>query len=76
MGCEMAPGAPRGGRPQADGLSKLLSETQDVVARLLDENRLLKAQNKRLADELERVSKGLEAVSRLARPAPRASRRR
>jgi hypothetical protein len=71
----MAPGTARGGRPPADGLSRLLSETQDVVARLLDENRLLKAQNRRLADELERVSKDLDQVQRLARSGPRGQRR-
>jgi hypothetical protein len=71
MGLEMAPGAPRRGRPQADGLARLLSETQDMVARLLEENRLLRAQNKRLADELERFSRGWDEVRRLARSAPR-----
>lgn len=75
MGFEMAPGTPRRGRPQADGLSRLLSDTQDMVARLLLENRLLKAQNKRLAEELERISRGWDEVRRLARSAPRGRRR-
>lgn len=75
MGSEMAPGTARRGRPQSDGLSRLLTDTQDMVARLLQENRLLKAQNKRLADELERISKGWEEVRRLARSAPRGRRR-
>ncbi len=75
MGVAMAPGTPRRGRPEPDGLARLLSETQNMVARLLQENRLLKAQNKRLADELERVSEGLDEVRRLARAAPSTRRR-
>ena len=71
----MAPGAPRRGRPQADGLTRLLTDTQAMVVRLLEENRLLKAQNRRLADELERISKGWDEVRRLARSAPRERRR-
>lgn len=60
----MAPGTPRRGRPKSDGITRLLSDTQDMVTRLLQENRFLKAQNKRLADELERVSTGLDEVRR------------
>ena len=75
MGFAMAPGTPRRARPRSQGLERLLSETQDMVARVLQENRFLKAQNKRLADELERVSQGLDEVRRLARSAPNIRRR-
>lgn len=72
----MAPASPRRRRAaDSDGLGRLLADTQDVVGRLLRENRLLKAQNKRLADELDRVSKGWDEVRRLARAAPRGKRR-
>ena len=75
MGRNMAPGGPRRGRPAADGLNRLVSETQDMVARLLAENRLLKAQNKRLTDDLERISRGWEEVRRLASGTARGRRR-
>ena len=62
-------------REQADdGLGRLLAETQDLVSALLKENRALKAQNKRLAAELERISKGWDEVKKLARSAPRGRR--
>jgi hypothetical protein len=56
-------------------LDELLADTQLLVARLLRENQLLKTQNRRLAGELDRVSKGWEQIKALARQAPRKPRR-
>ena len=56
-------------------LDALLADTQQLVARLLEENRSLKTQNQRLGSELERVSKGWEQIKELARKAPRKARR-
>jgi hypothetical protein len=56
-------------------LDALLADTQQLVARLLKENRLLKSQNLRLDSELERVNKGWEQIKDLARKAPRKARR-
>ena len=56
-------------------LDELLADTQRLVTRLLRENQVLKAQNKRLAGELDRVSKGWEQIKALARQAPRKPRR-
>lgn len=72
---QMPPGRTRRARPAADGLARLLGETTDVVARLVKENRTLKAQNKRLEAELDRISKGWEDLRKLARAAPRGRRR-
>lgn len=58
------------------GLDELVSETSDMVAQLLRENRTLKAENERLSRELERVSRGWEEIRRLVRSAPRAASRR
>ena len=58
------------------GLEVLVSETSDMVAQLLRENRTLKAENERLSRELERASRGWEEIRRLARSAPRSSSRR
>jgi hypothetical protein len=58
------------------GLDELVSQTADMVAQLLRENRTLKAENERLSRELERVSRGWEEIRRLARSAPRSSSRR
>jgi hypothetical protein len=71
----MAPRRTGRAKPVADGVSRLLSDTSDVVTRLLKENRSLKAQNKRLESELDRVSKGWDDIRRLARLAPRTRRR-
>ncbi|HEX6487303.1 MAG TPA: hypothetical protein VF137_00315 [Candidatus Dormibacteraeota bacterium] len=70
----MPNGRTRRGRPPADGLSRLLGETTEVVSKLLRENRTLKAQNKRLEAELDRISKGWDDLRRLARSAPRSRR--
>jgi hypothetical protein len=56
-------------------VEQLLAETQDLVTRLLRENRALKARNLKLSSELQRVSKGWEQIKKLARQAPRASRK-
>jgi predicted RNase H-like nuclease (RuvC/YqgF family) len=56
-------------------LDALLADTQQLVTRLLRENRALKAQNQRLDGELERISKGWEQIKELARKAPRKARR-
>jgi hypothetical protein len=58
------------------GLDELVSETSDMVAQLLRENRTLKAENERLSRELERASRGWEEIRRLARSAPRSTSRR
>jgi len=55
-------------------VERLLAETQDLVTRLLRENRALKARNQKLRSELERVSKGWGQIKALARKAPRISR--
>jgi hypothetical protein len=56
-------------------LDEVLADTQQLVARLLKENRTLKAQNLRLGKELDRVSRGWEQIKELARSAPRRARR-
>jgi hypothetical protein len=56
-------------------LDELLADTQRLVVRLLRENQLLKTQNKRLAGELDRVSKGWDQIKAVARQAPRKTRR-
>ena len=58
------------------GLDELVSQTSDMVAQLLRENRTLKAENERLSRELEHLSRGWEEIRRLARSAPRATPRR
>ena len=71
----MAPRRTGRAKPVADGLTRLVSDTGEVVSRLLKENRTLKAQNKRLEAELDRISKGWDDLRRLARSAPRGRRR-
>ena len=55
-------------------IDQLLADTQQLVARLLRENRALKVRNGKLTSELERVSKGWDQIKALARQAPRKSR--
>jgi hypothetical protein len=55
-------------------MDRLLSETQDLVARLVRENRALRTRNDRLARELERVSAGWEELRKLVKLAPRRRR--
>jgi len=62
-------------RPDRKGLDDLVSETGELVGKLLRENRALKARNLKLSRELERVSAGWEAIKKLARSAPRRARR-
>ena len=56
-------------------LDTVLAETQEMVGRLLRENKTLKAQNKRLGAELDRVTHGWEQIKALARQAPRRARK-
>lgn len=65
---------------QRDGkdssLDRLVIETSDLVSRLLRENRALKARNRQLEKEVERLSQGWDNVRKLARSAPRTGRAR
>ena len=63
-------------RPSNDSLSRLLAETQELVAKLVQENRALKAQNQRLAKRADQLAEGWEQVKKLARSAPRGRGRR
>lgn len=53
----------------------LMADTQELVGRLIAENRALRAQNARLLLMVDRLSQGWEDLRRLARSAPRAVRR-
>lgn len=57
------------------GVHGLLAETNELVSRLVAENRALRARNTRLEREVERLSEGWEQIKRLARIAPRKARR-
>jgi cell division protein FtsB len=61
-------------RSAASSLEELASETSELVARLLREHRVLKAENEVLKREVERLSAGWEEVRKLARLAPRRRR--
>ena len=61
--------------PAKSPLDVLLADTQQLVARLLRENRALKTRNQRLTTELDRVSRGWDKIKELARQAPRKTRR-
>ena len=63
----------RGGRNE--GVHGLLAETNDLVTKLVAENRALRARNARLEKEVSRLSEGWELIKRLARLAPRKPRR-
>ena len=58
-------------RKPTNGVAKLLADTQDLVGKLLKENRALKQQNARLAKDLDRVTKGWDELKKIARSAPR-----
>jgi len=58
-----------------DGLTGLLADTRAAVTRLLRENRLLKAENKRLASEVKRLGAGWDSIRKVARDGPRRRRR-
>ena len=60
--------------PAKSPLDVLLADTQQLVARLLRENRTLKTRNQRLTTELDRVSRGWDKIKELARQAPRKTR--
>jgi hypothetical protein len=57
-------------------LEQLASETSDLVGRLLRENRMLRAENAALKQEVERLSHAWEEIQRLAKLAPRKRRPR
>ena len=59
----------------ADRLTSLLADTRAAVTRLLRENRSLKAQNKRLANEVKRLGAGWDSIRKVAREGPRRRRR-
>ena len=63
-------------RPAASSFEQLARETSELVARLLREHRLLRAENEALKREVERLSSGWEEVRKLARLAPRRRRGR
>ena len=58
-------------RKPTNGVAKLLADTQDLVGKLLKENRALKQQNARLTKDLDRVTKGWDELKKIARSAPR-----
>ena len=61
-------------RKSQNGVGKLLADTQEMVGKLVRENRALKARNERLMKELDRVSAGWDEIKKLARQAPRRRR--
>ena len=61
-------------RKPKDGVAKLLADTQEMVGKLVRENRTLKSRNARLMKELDRVSEGWDELKKLARQAPRRRR--
>jgi hypothetical protein len=63
-------------RPAAGSLEDLARETSELVARLLREHRVLRAENESLKREVERLASGWEEVRKLARLAPRRRRAR
>jgi cell division protein FtsB len=62
--------------PVGSSLERLATETSELVGRLLRENRTLRAENDRLAREVERLSAGWDEIRRLARLAPPQRRQR
>jgi len=63
-------------RTAASSLEELARETSELVARLLREHRVLRAENESLKREVERLAAGWEEVRKLARLAPRRRRGR
>lgn len=57
-----------------DTEQQLLGQTSELVTRLIRENRVLKAQNLKLNQELARLGKGWDQIRKLARQAPRSRR--
>jgi cell division protein FtsB len=66
----------RRGTRRPDRLSKLVADAEELVGRLVEENRALRASNAKLAREVDRLSQGWEQIKKLAREAPKARRRR
>lgn len=62
---------PRSSKKSGDRLTGLLADTRAAVTRLLRENRALKAQNKRLANEVKRLGAGWDSIRKVAREGPR-----
>jgi cell division protein FtsB len=62
-------------RSSNDSLSRLMRETQDMVGKLVRENRLLRAQNLRLSRQADQLADGWDQIKKLARSAPRAKGR-
>jgi cell division protein FtsB len=58
----------------AGSLEQLASETSELVGRLLQENRSLRAENQALKQEVERLSYAWDEIRRLAALAPRRRR--
>ena len=56
-------------------MGKLLADTEELVGRLVAENRLLRARNARLEKEVARLSEGWDQIKRLVRGAPAPRRR-
>ena len=63
-------------RSPRDSVSKLLAETQDLVGKLVQENRVLRAQNQRLSKQADQLATGWDQIKKLARSAPRGKGRR
>jgi cell division protein FtsB len=63
-------------RESVGTLEQLASETSELVARLVHEHRVLRAENEALKREVERLSSGWEEIKKLARLAPRKRRAR
>ena len=54
-----------------DPLARLVADTDSMVARLIGENRALRARNLELERRVEQLSEGWDVIRRLARAAPR-----
>jgi cell division protein FtsB len=63
-------------RSRNDSLSRVLQETQEMVGRLVQENRTLRAQNQRLARQADKMADGWEQIKKLVRSAPKGRARR
>lgn len=62
-------------RQRNDGsLDQLVTQTSEMIGKLLREHRALQAQNERLTKEVQRLSQGWEDIRRLARVSPRRRR--
>ncbi len=58
----------------ANNLDELVGETSELIGKLLNELKTLRAQNVALQREVERLSAGWDDIKRLARSAPRRKR--